>query len=122
MYILRYFGAPVLAITILILLSVLLLVSLGESFEFPVLREEGIKLCKRDGGAGIVASIMSEVNSIVNDATGVIGGVVGDATRVCWDDRWRNCEWSQYEYGHRHGSHEQLNDIERTTGVSRDEP
>jgi hypothetical protein len=35
-----------------------------------------------NGGAAVIASIMSEVNSIVNDATGIIGGVVGDATSV----------------------------------------
>ena len=35
-----------------------------------------------DGGTGIVVSILSEVNSIVNDATGIIGGIVGDATSV----------------------------------------
>ena len=35
-----------------------------------------------DGGTGIVVSILSEVNSIINDATGIMGGVVGDATSV----------------------------------------
>ena len=35
-----------------------------------------------NGGAGAVASIMSQVNSLVNDATGIVGGVVEDSTIV----------------------------------------
>lgn len=49
MHVLRRFGTPILAMTMLILLSVLLLVSVGEGFKSLVVRKEGVTLGKRDG-------------------------------------------------------------------------
>jgi hypothetical protein len=49
MHFFRRYGAPLLVITVLILLSTLALVSFGEGFKFLIIRREGVTLRERDG-------------------------------------------------------------------------